>query len=116
MQNQSIARFMLILGTAFVFIYFGIDKFLHPQTWIYWMPDWFNGLFGKDMTFWLYATGVSEIVIGAMVLFPARFIQKLGALLASIHLVAILTQVGWNDVAVRDIGLLAMTLALWFAI
>jgi|GEM_PF-3698566 len=32
----------------------------------------------------------------------------------ALYLVAILTQTGWNNIAVRDIGLLFMTIGLWF--
>lgn len=116
MSSISIARWILILGTVFVFMYFGIEKFTNAIVWIGWMPDWMDGLLGFSIDSWLQIIGVSEIVIAIMVLVPVRILQKAGALLASLHLVGILTQVGWNETAVRDIGLLSMTVSLWYLI
>jgi hypothetical protein len=45
-------------------------------------------------------------------LIPVRLVRQIGAIMIALHLVAILTQVGWNDIAVRDIGLLLSALAL----
>lgn len=116
MSSITTARWTLILGIAFVFLYFGIEKFTDPKTWIGWMPAWMDGLMGYKVDLWLKVIGATEIVIGAMVLVPVRLVQKIGSLLASLHLVGILTQIGWNDIAVRDTGLLCMTTALWYLI
>lgn len=116
MQSTDIAKWTLTLGLAFVFISFGIDKFLNPEVWIGWMPAWLDGSLGFSVNQWLQITGVTEIVFGALLVVPIRIVQKIGSLLVALHLVAILTQVGWNDVAVRDTGLLAMAIALWYLI
>ena len=114
MSPITTAKWTLALGTAFVFAYFGIVKFTEPSLWIFWMPDWMDGLFGMNNHTWMNITAVAELVMAVMVLVPVRMLQKVGALLASLHLVAILTQVGWNETAVRDLGLLCMTVALWY--
>jgi hypothetical protein len=114
MSSITAARWLLIIGIAFVFLYFGIDKFIHPLVWIGWMPVWMDGLGGLDKTVWLQIVGGTEIFVGALVLIPIRMIQKVAALLAALHLAGVLTQVGWNDIAVRDVGLIFMTLSLWY--
>jgi hypothetical protein len=43
-------------------------------------------------------------------------VRKVAVLLAALHLAGVLTQTGWNDIAVRDIGILLMTMALWYVI
>ncbi len=114
MSPVTTARWILILGLSFVFIYFGIDKFVDASLWIGWIPDWMNGLLGMNSSLWLQIIGVTEIVIGIALLIPVRLLRQIATIAAALHLVGILTQVGWNDVGVRDIGLLMMTLALWF--
>lgn len=113
MQRQSLPLWILTAGLVFVFGYFGIDKFVHPDIWIGWIPLWMEGLLGLSRESWLSIIGFSEAFFAILLLVPVRIVKKIGAALIALHLVAILTQVGWNDIAVRDIGLLFMAAALF---
>lgn len=112
MQKIALPTWLLILGLAFVFAYFGIDKLIHPLIWIGWIPLWMEGLLGLTREGWLLLTGILEILFAILLLLPIRTARRIGAALISLHLLAILTQTGWNDIAVRDIGLLLSSLAL----
>jgi|CXWL01.1.fsa_nt_gi hypothetical protein len=112
MQRTNVAKWLLILALVFVFAYFGIDKFMHPLLWIGWLPSWMDGLAGLPKESWLKLIGASEILFALMVLIPFRHIQRIGVMLIILHLLGILTQVGWNDVAVRDIGIMISGIAL----
>lgn len=114
MSRIAIARWILLLGLAFVFLWFGIDKFVHPSLWIGWMPDGMNGMMGMQNNSWMQLVAVTEIVIALTLIIPVRTLQQIASIAASLHLLAILTQVGWNEIAVRDIGLLFMSVAVWF--
>ena len=114
MQRQSIARWILVAGLVFVFGYFGVDKFLNPLDWIGWIPDWIDGMMGTSKNIWLQIIGGSEILFAAMLLIPVRNLQRAASILMALHLLGVLTQVGWNDVAVRDIGILIADIALLF--
>lgn len=113
MQRKTFSDLLLTAGLAFVFIYFGVDKFVHPTWWIDWMPTWMEGLMGFSRSGWMYITGALEILFAVMLIIPIRIIRQSGAILCALHLVAVLTQTGWNDIAVRDIGLLFMSLGLF---
>lgn len=112
---KTTPRWLLILGLAFVFGYFGIDKFWHPILWIQWIPDWMDGLIGMNKDAWLKLIGASEIILAVGLLLPSYLIQRIAAALCGLHLLGVLTQTGWNDVAVRDIGLLAIAITLVIA-
>lgn len=114
MSPITTARWTLVLGISFIFLYFGIEKFTNPDLWIGWMPQWMDGLLSFKLKTWMDFTAVTEIVIGIAILIPKRIVQRIAALFASLHLVAILSQIGWNETAVRDIGLLSMTMAVWY--
>jgi uncharacterized membrane protein len=116
MQRPSNPDIILTLGLAFVFGTFGIDKFLNPNDWLQWIPMWMEGLLSFPRTTWLSIIGFSEIVMALMILVPIRQIRQIGLVLMALHLLGILTQTGWNDVAVRDIGLLAAVIALLFLV
>jgi len=114
MQRQSAAKYLLIIGLAFVFGYFGIDKLIHPEFWLGWIPEWMEGMVGLTRENWLVIIGLTEALLAILLLIPVRVVQRVGATLIALHLVAILTQVGWNDIGIRDLGLLFSTLALIF--
>lgn len=116
MQRTSITKWLLIAGLAFVFWNFGIDKFIHPEIWIGWMPLWMDGLMGLPRETWLSIVGASETFFAILLLIPVRKVRMAGAILVAVHLAVILTQVGWNDIGVRDIGLMMSALALAFGL
>lgn len=116
MQRKQVAQTLLIAAIVAVFALFGVDKFRQPLFWIGWIPMWMDGLFTLSRDAWLKVIGLSEIMLAALVLIPVRRVRQIGVILVCLHLVAILTQTGWNDVGIRDAGLLLSALALLFLI
>ncbi len=112
MQRCTVAKWLLVFSLVFVFGYFGIDKFVHPQTWVYWMPDWMEGMGGLPNLSWLKLIAIAEILFCILLLIPVRSVQRIGIILITLHMLGILTQVGWNDIAVRDIGIMMSGIAL----
>ncbi len=114
MTNTTIARYTFAAGLAFVLVVFGIDKFLHPLVWIGWIPKSFDGLIGMSQGTWLKIIGALEVLLAVFVLVPKSLVQKIASVLIALYLTAILTQTGWNNIAVRDIGLLFMATGLFY--
>lgn len=112
MQRKNSAHLVLIAGLAFVFLVFGVEKLTTPIVWIQWIPSWMEGLLGMSRDLWLTIIGITEIVFGLMLLLPIRRVRQVASVLIIGHLLVILTQTGWNDIAVRDIGLLMSAVAL----
>ena len=112
MNRKDLALMFLIGGLAFVFGWFGIDKFVHPTIWTGFLPTWMDGFLGYSKLFWIAVIGASEILFALMILIPVRIVRQAGAAFIALHLVGVLWQVGWNDIAVRDIGLLLSSGAL----
>ncbi len=107
------ARLTLIAALAGVFFFFGIDKFLRPLLWIGWIPAWLDGFFLQKSA-WLQVIGASEIALALALLIPKRQIRTVACFLMIVQLIGVLSQVGFNDVFVRDAGLLLSAVALWF--
>jgi len=105
---SDFASFILRIGLAFVFFYFGLDKFIHLQTNIAIINS-----FGMSNAFLLTIFyGVAEILVGTF-LFLGLFV-RLTAVFASVMLAGILL-LFWFKLHIfipRDIGLLATTLFL----
>lgn len=113
MNSTGIARTALIIALGGVFLFFGIDKFIHPILWIGWIPPWLDGFIFAKST-WLMIIGGTEAALGAALILSPRAIRRVICLLIILHLLMILSQVGINDVGVRDAGLLLSAVALWF--
>lgn len=113
-ESLRYSNLVLRLSLAAVFIWFGVDKFLHPEYWLNaWIPGSFlelagkMGIGGNDI---VYASGVFELLIGASLL-TTIFIKTFSAL-AIAFLVVVMFTFGFNEVIVRDIGLIGGFLAL----
>ncbi|MBI2674345.1 MAG: DoxX family membrane protein [Candidatus Yanofskybacteria bacterium] len=115
-QSLRYSNIFLRLGLAAVFIWFGVDKFLHPE---YWLSSWIPqsslliasriGISGMDV---VYVSGVFELLVGASVL--SNIFIKIFSVLALMFLVAILLTFGISEVIIRDVGLMGGFLALLF--
>jgi hypothetical protein len=119
---KQLSRWIIAVGLAIVMVDFGADKLLHAQNWIGWMPAWIDGFLGVTVARWITVIGLGELIVGLGLLIPPKHIQRIAALLASVHLVSVIIVVAsisggfvWNDqIVIRDIGLLAMGIALMF--
>ncbi len=98
---------VLRLGLAFVFGWFGIDKFLHVDAWYGWIPAWLS--FVPQDAF-LYVVGAVEVVL-ALLLVIGRYV-RITSLACAVLMLGVVFSFGINDITVRDIGLIAMALAL----
>ncbi len=106
-MNGTYAPIVLRLGLAFVFGWFGVDKFLNVSAWYGWIPAWLS--FVPQDPF-LYVIGALEVVV-ALVLLWGRYV-RLASLACAAFLLGIVLNFGLNEFTVRDIGLLAMAIAL----
>ena len=101
---------LIRLGLGFVFFWFGIDKFVHPGLWIGWIPHRVLSLVPIFPGIFIFLLGIIETVLGSLLLLGifVRFV----AFVSALHLLAIIFSLGFNDIVVRDIGLLTMAVAL----
>ncbi|MBI2003579.1 MAG: DoxX family membrane protein [Parcubacteria group bacterium] len=115
-NSTKTSNLFLRLGLAFVFLWFGVDKFIHPDYWINaWFPLWLQGIltrFGIGNLNFIYANGIFEVVIGLGFVF--NIFVKLLALLTILFLLFVLISFGLNEVTIRDVGLIGAALALLF--
>lgn len=116
LASTNASNLFIRLGLAFVFLWFGIDKFVHPSYWLNaWLPSWFQAVLNflniNGLNF-VYANGIFEIIVGLGFLF--NIFVKLFAFLTILFLLSIVLSFGLNEVIVRDVGLIGAALALLF--
>lgn len=113
MQRPVLARWILTIALAVVFGFFGIDKFWHPLSWIGWIPAWMDGFLTLDAGLWLQIIGAFEILCAVLIILPVRAFRQTGCILMALQILAMLPIVGFNDVSVRDFGLMLAAISLW---
>jgi len=118
MVNSTRYSFLALrIGLAIVFLWFGIDKFFHPDYWLgTWMPEWILnvvGVVGISASQLIYVVGIFEILI-ALSMVTSVF-MRIFSLLGMIILLIVFVSSGFENVLVRDLGLVCALLAvvLW---
>ena len=112
-RTFRLSYFFLCAGLAVVFFWFGADKFFHPNYWLQaWTPVWFKtfltAIHLQEQKF-IYLIGAFEMLVGVSLL--SGILRRIMSLLAVIFLVAVFIGLGFNQILVRDIGLVGGLLA-----
>ena len=121
------------IAMALVFLWFGISQIVSPDTFMGYLPSWAlaaptgGGMMGSMNTMmhsmvqlipgkatgFLAVNGIVEIILGTFLLLG--YWRRTAAALLGLHLLAIAISLGYNDVAIRDVGLSLATFSAVFA-
>lgn len=101
---------ILRLGLVVTFFWIGVFILKEPEAWGSFIKPWAAKLLPFPLKEIMIGNGILDIIIGA--LFLINPLVWLAAAFGSIHLATVLVASGVNEITVRDIGLLAASLAL----
>lgn len=101
---------ILRVGLAITFLWIGVLIIKQPESWGGYLKPWAAGLLPVSLDRAMMGTAVLDIVIGVLLLIDSWV--WLAALVGAIHLVMVLAVSGITDITVRDIAILAGTVAL----
>jgi uncharacterized membrane protein YphA (DoxX/SURF4 family) len=108
MRSGSIV--VLRVGIGLVIAWFGLQQVSDPSSWISYLPPLADSLPTSQINL-IYINGWFEIVFG--VLLVTGFYVRLVAFLLAIHLAGIVYTIGYNEIGVRDFGLLVALVAIF---
>lgn len=115
-QSLKYSNLVLRLSLAVVFLWFGIDKFFHPDYWTNaWVPPSVASLadnFNLRPIDVIYMSGVFEVLVGVSLVTNIFIIFF--SFLALAFMGSIMIFNGFSEVLVRDIGLMGVFLSLIF--
>lgn len=94
------------IGIPFLFI--GIDQLIRPEFWYSYFPTWFVERMGSTASAVLY-NGIFDVAIGILLIMG--LFTRIVAAIASLHLMAVVITLGYNDISIRDLGLLVVALS-----
>ena len=107
---QTYAPQVLRIGLCLVFLWFGIVNIINPEMLISYLPSFVYQLPVTATTF-MIINGIIETVLSLLLL--AGIFVRTTALLWTMHLIGIALGIGYNDIAIRDIGLAFATFAVF---
>lgn len=102
---------VLRVGTAVTFLWIGMLILKTPEAWGGFILPWALKLLPVSVYEAMIGVAILDIIIGIFLLFDT-FVW-IAALLGALHMIIVLTVSGINEVTVRDIAILAGTLALF---
>ena len=88
-----------------MFLWFGINQIFDPIAFIGYVPDFISSVYTAVLF-----NGIFELIFGLMLLFGYH--TKIASLVLGIHLFTITLSLGYNEIAVRDLGLTLATFAI----
>ena len=103
----------LRIGLAGVLLWFGSHEVFDPASWMGYAPDWATHLGFISVQNLIIFNGIIELILGLCILFG--FFTRVAAALMIVHFIPIIASLGYNEIAVRDVGLWFSALALFFA-
>ena len=101
---------LLRIALSLVFLWFGSNQLINTELWISFLPSWTGSLPLSQTSFVLF-NGIFEIVLGSLLLLG--LLTRIASLLLSLHLFGIAFSLGYNDLAIRDLGLALATFSVF---
>jgi uncharacterized membrane protein YphA (DoxX/SURF4 family) len=90
------------IGLSLVFLWFSISQFIAPDSWMGYIPSFLSGF--SNLIILIYMNAAFELVFGAMLLLGV--FTRVSALLLGLHLIGIVFSLRYNEIAIRDFGLM----------
>ena len=102
MRYKEYCPVLVRIGLSIVFLWFGINQLLFTENFSGYVPEFMKGFF--EPSFIIISNGIFETIFGVLLLMGifTRFV----AFLLGLHLVGIIIGLGYNEIAVRDFGLM----------
>ncbi len=110
---EAYVPFILRIGLGLVFLWFGLDKFVHPKFWMNLVPEFIANLVPFSLSTFNLLQGIVETVVGLLLLIGLW--HQFAAIIAGLILIPIVAVMGVQgiyDIALRDFGLLCIAVAI----
>ena len=109
MLTKEHVPLILRVGLSLVFLWFGLNQLFDTTNFLGYLPE-----FLLQQTYaesFVRLNGGFETILGILLLI-GRYIKPVTIILA-LHLIGIIISLGYGDIAIRDVGLLFMTIAIY---
>lgn len=111
MNKENVLSYNILrIGLAVTILWFGISQLMNPMYWTGYLPEFLISQSFISLNTLVYLNGVFEIIL-SFLLFMNKYV-KITSIIMSIHLIFIIITLGFNEIGVRDFGILVGFVAL----
>ena len=114
MKFDNLKKFspaLLRIGISMVFLWFGFSQIKNPEAWTRMMPEYVQSLVPISPNTLIYMNGTFEIILATLLLLGIY--TRASSLLLGLHLLHVVTIVGYGAIGARDLALTLATLAIF---
>lgn len=97
------------IGVSLVFLWFGLNQIFDSESFLGYLPEFATKL-PIQLTMLIMSNGIFETIFGLLLILG--LLTRISALLLTLHLIGIIVSLGYNEIAVRDFGLMIATLSI----
>lgn len=108
-QLKQYAPVIVRIGMSLVFLWFGLNQIFDGDSFIGYLPQIAYNLPIQPITIVLL-NGIFETIFGMCLL--VGILTRISAIILGLHLIGIIASLGYNEIAIRDIGLMIATLSI----
>ena len=128
-KNRGYSITIVRLAIAFVLLWFGISQLINQESFIGYVPQWLyphdigmqhdhpiqfmHNIPTPSLHVILMANGIFDTVAGILLLLG--LFTRIASFIVALHLLGIAFSLGYNDIAIRDIGLAIAASSLIFS-
>jgi uncharacterized membrane protein YphA (DoxX/SURF4 family) len=109
---KPISFHILRVGLAITFLWIGILILQSPEGWGSYIQPWVEKFLPFSIKETMISTAIFDLLVGFLLLIDSYV--WIAALLGAVHLIIVLVVSGITEVTVRDIAILAGSVALFF--
>ncbi len=106
---KQYAPCMVRISVSLVFLWFGLNQIFDAESFLGYLPEFATKLPLQPMIV-ILGNGIFETIFGLLLILG--LLTRLSALLLGLHLIGIIVSLGYNEIAVRDFGLMMATLSI----
>jgi len=107
---KEYAPVFLRISISLVFLWFGLVQLFDRESMIGYLPQFAYSLPVEPFTL-IFLNGIFETVLGGLLLLG--LFTRISSFLLGLHLIGITFSLGYNDIAIRDLGLALATFAIF---
>ncbi|PIN89025.1 hypothetical protein COU60_05110 [Candidatus Pacearchaeota archaeon CG10_big_fil_rev_8_21_14_0_10_34_76] len=109
-KSKQYAPALVRYAIGIVFLLIGISQLTNPVIWTAYLPESF-AVSGIALNSIVSFTGIFNTLVGLLLILG--LLVRTASAVAALHLISVIIILGYNDVSIRDLGLLLATISIF---